>query len=318
MRTWIVPSFSSHHLQLPPKRVPRSRRPNSVRPIPERPRRWSARRAGRRFRSSAPAPAQPALQGRGRIQGGAAAVVQRLIIERCWIRPGTVSAQELRAIAGVGRGSRTRRGERYGARVVFAPALAGQHRAGWPIKSSLYVQLLAFPGRAQSPLREIGYAELPAPRRLVAQPQAANLYRITFAVFGNRDKHQQFLLNRMAIVFENRVALTMPRTIRILLTNGRCGGCPTHSGLVIPDVNDLGRRVTHGIIRPWGETIPLTISVPGESQAALAHDSSEARIRHDVDPGRRRECARRQIDGILASVAGEASQSIEVRKFQER
>src|SRR6202000_91041 len=132
------------------------------------------------------------------------------------------------------------------------------------------------------------------------------------------DENREFLNNRMAVMLEHCITLTVARPIRIFLTNGQCGGSPEPASLFIANVDGLGLRVANGIVVPGRNTIRLTVSEPGKTKAAFTHHGAESRICHHVDPRRGRGLSRAKIRSVFAAVAGEATDPVEIRKFQER
>ncbi len=91
----------------------------------------------------------------------------------------------------------------------------------------------------------------------------------------------------MAVMFKRCVTLTMPRTIRVLLSNRfGCWG-PHGADLVVTDVDGGSGRIADRIVEPRRETIVLAIAAPDTFRAGLGNQCAELRIRHDVDPRKR-------------------------------
>ena len=150
------------------------------------------------------------------------------------------------------------------------------------------MQLLIFAVRAQHPLGEIGDGEAARPRRIVAQPQPADLHRIAGAIFGDGNEDGQLLPDGVAVVLEDRVALAVARAVGVLFADGQSGGRPHAPGFVVAQIDRFRLRIADRIVMPRRQPVRLAVAEPGEAQAAFADHGAEVRVRHHVDPGRGR------------------------------
>src|SRR6185503_8137662 len=73
----------------------------------------------------------------------------------------------------------------------------------------------------------------------------------------------------------------------------------------------LAGRVADGIVRPRGELVLAAVERPRVARARLGHLKAEARVRHDVDPGRRRAPALLENRDVLAPMVAEAAEAVE-------
>src|SRR6266536_6256829 len=122
----------------------------------------------------------------------------------------------------------------------------------------------------------------------------------------------------MAVMFKRCVTLTMPRAIGVLLPNWF--GCwrPNDADLIVADVDCGSGWIADRIVKPRRETIVLAIAAPDTFRAGLGNQCAELRVRHDIDPGKRRACAWTQINYEFLPVLGKAAEAIEVFQFHER
>src|SRR2546423_11016282 len=87
---------------------------------------------------------------------------------------------------------------------------------------------------------------------------------------------------------EAAVTLSMACHVGLaLLPDGQRRRSPDLAGVLVPDIQNLARRVTHRIVRPRGELILAAVHRPGKARAGLRDLEAERRIRDDVDPRRR-------------------------------
>src|SRR5438034_4615092 len=119
-------------------------------------------------------------------------------------------------------------------------------------------------------------------------------------------------------MFKRRVTLTMPRAIGVLLPNRFGRGRPRDAYLLIADVDGGSGRVANRIVEPRRETIVLTIAAPDKFSAGLGNQCAELRVRHDVDPRKRRLSVGPQINDEFLPVLGKAAEAVEVLQFHER
>src|SRR4030095_3489485 len=129
-------------------------------------------------------------------------------------------------------------------------------------------------------------SQLSSARRIVAQAQSLQAYRLSPGII-DRHEGEQSLFDRMAVMFKRRVTLTMPRAIRVLLSNRfGCWG-PHGAHIVIADVDGGSGRIENRIVEPRRETIGLAIAAPDTFGARLGNQCAELRVRHDIDPRKR-------------------------------
>src|SRR4249920_1251725 len=122
----------------------------------------------------------------------------------------------------------------------------------------------------------------------------------------------------MAVMFKRCVTLTMPRTIRVLLSNRF--GCwrPHGADLVVTNVDGGSGRIADRIVEPRSETIVLAIATPDTFGARLGNQCAELRVRHDIDPRKRGVTVRSEINDEFLSVLGKPAEAVEVFQFHER
>src|SRR5438874_4116924 len=105
---------------------------------------------------------------------------------------------------------------------------------------------------SQNPFGKVGGGQPARVRRIVAQPQPADFHGgAPVHIRGN--EYGQLLSNRMAVVFEYRIALAMAGAMRVILTNGQSRRGPDRAALFIPQVNHFRLRVAHRVVMPWRE-----------------------------------------------------------------
>src|SRR6266404_6394514 len=146
-----------------------------------------------------------------------------------------------------------------------------------------------------------GDSQLSSTRRIVAQAQPLRAHRLSPGIIDWHEGEQP-LFDCMAVMLKRCVTLTMPRPIRILLSNRfGCWG-PHGAYFVITDVDGGSGRIADRNVEPWRETIVLAIAAPDKFGARLGNKRTELRIGHDVDPGKGRLAAGTQIDDEFLSV----------------
>src|SRR4030095_3385427 len=130
-------------------------------------------------------------------------------------------------------------------------------------------------------------SQLSSARRIVAQAQSLQAYRLSPGII-DRHEGEQSLFDRMAVVFKRGVTLTMPRAIRVLLSNRF--GCwrPHGADLIVAHVNGGSGWIEDRSVEPRREAIVLTIAAPNTFRARLGNQCAELRVRYDIDPGKRR------------------------------
>src|SRR5437868_11468097 len=115
-------------------------------------------------------------------------------------------------------------------------------------------------------------------------------------------------------MFENGVALAVSYDIGCSFANRQRRRCPRGAGIFIAKVNRLTRWIAHEIVRPWCQTIFMTVSRPRKSAARFGHHESEIfRVSDDVRPGRRRPLSFAKSSDIFATAMCEAANTIEKR-----
>src|SRR6478672_3067605 len=114
----------------------------------------------------------------------------------------------------------------------------------------------------------------------------------------------------MAVMLKGCVTLTMPRAIRVLLSNRF--GCwrPHGADLVVTDVDGSAGRIADRIVEPRRETIVLTIAAPDTFRAGLGNQCAELRVRHDIDPRKRCMPVGPQINDEFLPVLGKAAEAV--------
>src|SRR4029453_4981671 len=122
----------------------------------------------------------------------------------------------------------------------------------------------------------------------------------------------------MAVVFKCGVTLTMPRAIGVRLPNRL--GCwrPHDPDLIIANVNGVSGWIADGIVEPRRETIVLAVAAPDKFRTGLGNQCAELRVRHDVDPRKRRLSVGPQINDEFLPVLGKAAETVKVFQFRER
>ena len=121
-----------------------------------------------------------------------------------------------------------------------------------------------------------GDSQLSSARRIVAQAQPLQAHRLSPGII-DRHESEQPLFDRMAVMFKRCVTLTMPRAIRVLLSNRF--GCwrPHGADLIIADVDGGSGRIADRIVEPRRETIVLAIAAPDTFRAGLGNQCAELR-----------------------------------------
>src|SRR6476620_12451770 len=113
-----------------------------------------------------------------------------------------------------------------------------------------------------------GDSQFSSARRIVAQAQPLQAHRLSPGII-DRHEGEQPLFDCMAVMFERCVTLTMPRAIRVLLSNRfGCWG-PHGANLVVTDVDGGSGRIADRIVVPRRETIVLAIAPPDTFGAGL-------------------------------------------------
>src|SRR5713101_2104360 len=154
-----------------------------------------------------------------------------------------------------------------------------------------------------------GDSQFSSARRIVAQAQTLQAHWLSSGII-DRHKSEELLFNRVAVVFKCGVTLTMPRAIGILLPNRL--GCwrPHDANLIIPNVDGGSGRIANRIVEPWRETIVLAVAAPDTFRAGLGNQCTELRVRHDVDPRKRRLSVGPQINDEFLPVLDKAAEAV--------
>src|SRR4029077_2764907 len=161
-----------------------------------------------------------------------------------------------------------------------------------------------------------GDSQFSPARRTVAQAQPLHADRLSPAII-DRHEGEQLLFDRMAVVFKYCIALTVSRTICVLLPNRL--GCrrPHDTDLIIANVDGGSGWIGDGIVKPRRETIILAIAAPDAFRAGLGNQCAELRVRHDIDPGKWRARAWTQINYEFLPVVRKAADAVKVFQFHE-
>src|SRR5258705_9872497 len=85
---------------------------------------------------------------------------------------------------------------------------------------------------------------------------------------------------------------------------------PQIPGLVVPDVDDLARRIADRIVRPGGELILPAVDRPRVPGTRLGDLEAEIPICDHVDPRRRRPPSLLENRYVLTSIVGEPAQPV--------
>src|SRR5262245_14105733 len=162
-----------------------------------------------------------------------------------------------------------------------------------------------------------GYSQLSPAPRIVAQAQPLQAHRLSPGII-DRHEAQQPLFDRMAVMLEDCVTLTMSRAIRVLLAN-RFGCWGPHSAdLIITNVDGGSGRIADRIVEPRRDTIVLAISAPNKFSARLGNQCSEPRVCHDVDPRKRCMSARPKVNDEFLPILSKATEPVKVFQFHKR
>src|SRR4029453_2219153 len=187
------------------------------------------------------------LDGRARIEAGTNVAGQSFVLHRRRITQRAVAPDEPRAISG----ERSRRWSRSGKGDAIAKfwvvGIAGKQALALqiPFRNDMHTGFLWI-GCEEGGWKG-GDSQLSAARRIVAQAQTLQAHRLSPGII-DRHESEQPLFDRVAVVFKCGVTLTMPRTIRILLSNrfGRWG--PHDSDLIVADVDCGSGRIADRIV----------------------------------------------------------------------
>src|SRR4029450_13157607 len=162
-----------------------------------------------------------------------------------------------------------------------------------------------------------GDSQLSSARRIVAQAQPLQAHRLSPGII-DRHEREQLLFDRMAVMFKRCVTLTMPRAIRVFLSNRfGCWG-PHGAKLVVTDVDGGSGRIGDRIVEPWRETIVLAIAAPDKFSAGLGNQCPELRVRHDIDPRKRCMSTRSQINDEFLPVFSKATETVKIFQLHKR
>ena len=135
----------------------------------------------------------------------------------------------------------------------------------------------------------------------------------------NRHVLQQLERNAMREVLEPAIALTVSNDIRrAFLADWHSGGTPQFSAVLVVKIDHLSWRITHGIIRPGGDVVLLTIERPGIAAALDRGLKAEGTVADDVDPGRGRPLSLFEARQVFPSVVGETAETVEKLKHRSR
>src|SRR4029077_17410374 len=161
-----------------------------------------------------------------------------------------------------------------------------------------------------------GDSQLSSSRRIVAQAQPLQAHRLSAGII-DRHEGEQPLFDRMAVMFERCVTLTMPRAIRVLLSNRFGYWGPHGADLIVTDVYGGSGRIADRIVEPRRETIVLAIPAPNTFGARFRNQCPELRVRHDIDPRKRCISGRPQINDEFLPVLSKAAETVKVFQFHK-
>src|SRR5205807_3379711 len=257
------------------------------------------------------------LHGRARVEAGANLTGQSFVPHRGRIAQRVITPNEFGAISG----ERSRRWSRSGKGDAVAKfrvvGITGKQALALqiPFRNDMHTGFLWIGSENESGVGRD--SQLSSARRIVAQAQTLQAHRLSPGII-DRHEGEQLLFDRMAVVFKHCVALTMSRTISILLPNRF--GCrrPHDTDLIIANVDGGSGWIGDGIVEPRRETIVLAIAAPDTFRAGLGNQCAELRIRHDIDPRKWRVCAWTQINDEFLSVLGKAAKTVKVFQLHER
>src|SRR5262249_9222440 len=111
----------------------------------------------------------------------------------------------------------------------------------------------------------------------------------------------------MAVVFKCCVPLPVPHAISVMLPDRLGRRRPNDIQVIIANVNGGAWLIGYWVIEPRREALVLAISAPDKFGARLRSQRAELRIRHDVDPRKRRLLIGCQINDEFLSVLGETT-----------
>src|SRR5437667_6322848 len=199
------------------------------------------------------------LNGGARVEAGANVAGQSFVLHRGRIAQRAVAPDEHGAITG----ERGRRWSRSGKSDAFAKfrivGVAGKKALALqiPFRDDMHTGLLWIGSENESGVG--GNGELPPARRVVAPAQPLQAHRHAASVI-NRHEGEQPLFDRVAVVFNCCVTLTMPRAIGVLLPDRLGRGRPHDADVIIADVDGGPGRIGDRIVEPWRKTIVLAIA----------------------------------------------------------
>src|SRR6185436_17819046 len=99
--------------------------------------------------------------------------------------------------------------------------------------------------------------------------------------------------------------------VRILQPDGGGRRAPQFSTVLVAQVDSLARPVAHRVVAPWRERVLTAVARPGEAGAVGRHLETEAAVRYDVDPGRRRRHAAGAGDHVFAALRAKPAEAVE-------
>ena len=251
------------------------------------------------------------LDRRARIEAGTNVAGQSFVLHRGRIAQRAVTPDEHGAISS----ERSRRWSRSGKCDAIAKfrvvGIAGKQALALqiPFRNDMHTGFLWIGSEHERGVG--GDSQLSSTRRIVAQAQTLQAHRLSSGII-DRHESEQLLFDRVAVVFKCGVTLTMARAIGVLLPNRL--GCwrPHDTDLIIANINGGSGRIANRIVEPWCETIVLAVAAPDTFRAGLGNQRAEFRVRHDVDPRKRRLSVGPQINDEFLPVLGKAAEAVEV------
>src|SRR5579864_7986587 len=115
-------------------------------------------------------------------------------------------------------------------------------------------------------------------------------------------------------MLEDAIAEPMPGDIRSRSAGRQRCWRPEISGLLITQEKCFPGCIGHGIVVPGSETKLVSILSPRIGRTALGDHRAKIRICYYIHPGRRRHLVLGDGDHVLAPIASESAQSIELNQ----
>src|SRR5213593_3600579 len=249
------------------------------------------------------------LDGSARVEASANVAGQSFLFHRSRIAQRAITSDEPGAISGERSRRRSRSGKSDAIAKFRVVGIAGKQALALqiPFRNDMHTGFLWI-----GPEHECGVggdSQLSSARRIVAQAQTLQAHRLSPGII-DRHESEQSLFDRVAVVLKRGVTLTMPRAIGVRLPNRFGRGRPHDAYLLIADVDGGSGRIADRIVEPRRETIVLAITAPDTFCAGFGNQCAELRVRHDINPGKRRVCAWTQINDEFLPVLRKAAETV--------